>query len=89
MTKRTSTFITLTLIALLGVCAIGEAQVDTWTQKADMPTARWLLSTNSPVVQYQRLPRRLHTIPKAWVKINKRTETAIGVAAMLMDGELR
>ena len=50
MTNRTSTFITLTLIALLSVSAIGEAQEGTWTKKADMPTARWLLSTNSPVV---------------------------------------
>ena len=30
----------LTLIALLGVSAIGGAQEDTWTRKADMPTAR-------------------------------------------------
>ena len=36
----------LTLIVLLGVSAIGGAQVDTWTQKADMPTARNWFATS-------------------------------------------
>jgi hypothetical protein len=35
-----------TFIALLGFSPIGTAQVDTWTKKADMPTARWSLSTS-------------------------------------------
>jgi hypothetical protein len=37
---------TLTLIALLGVSAIGFAQEDTWTKKADMPFLRNNLSTS-------------------------------------------
>ena len=45
MTTRTSTFISLTLIALLGVSAIGTAQENTWAKKADMPTGRNGLST--------------------------------------------
>jgi hypothetical protein len=40
MTTSIQRFAILTLIVLLGVCAIGGAQVDTWTTKADMPTAR-------------------------------------------------
>ncbi|MFC1712830.1 IPT/TIG domain-containing protein [Candidatus Poribacteria bacterium] len=39
-------FFTLFLIALLGFPSIGAAQVGTWTRKADMPTARWGLSTS-------------------------------------------
>jgi hypothetical protein len=35
-----------TFIALLGFSSIGTAQIDTWTKKADMPTARWALSTS-------------------------------------------
>ena len=35
----------LILIALLGICAIGGAQEDTWTRKADMPTARAVHAT--------------------------------------------
>ncbi|MCH8290639.1 hypothetical protein IH992_06030 [Candidatus Poribacteria bacterium] len=36
----------LILITLFGISSNGVAQVDTWTQKADMPTARWGLSTS-------------------------------------------
>ena len=46
MTRRMTRFITITLIALLGVCAVGLAQVGTWTQKADMPTPRAGLATS-------------------------------------------
>ena len=50
MTKRSETTIwrraTLTLIAVLGFAAIGGAQQDTWTKKADMPTPRTGLSTS-------------------------------------------
>ena len=41
MVHRTSTFIGLTLIVLLGVCVICGAQEDTWTKKADMPIQRY------------------------------------------------
>ena len=40
----------LTLIVLLSISAMSRAQEGTWTKKADMPTARWILSTNSSVV---------------------------------------
>jgi N-acetylneuraminic acid mutarotase len=35
-----------TFIALLGFSSKASAQIDTWTKKADMPTARWSLSTS-------------------------------------------
>ena len=50
MTERSETTIrrlaTLTLIALLGVSAMAGAQEDTWTKKADMPTARYQVATS-------------------------------------------
>ena len=43
--STTGLFASFILIALLGVSSIGVAQVDTWTQRADMPTARATLGT--------------------------------------------
>ena len=36
----------LIVIALMGFAAIGAAQEDTWTKKADMPTPRYSFSTS-------------------------------------------
>ena len=44
--RTNSTLASLILIALLGVCAIGVAQVDTWTRKADLPTPSQALSAS-------------------------------------------
>ena len=40
----------LFLIALLCLPSSSPAEEDTWTRKADMPTAREYLSNNAPVV---------------------------------------
>ena len=46
MISRSSTFIGLMLMGLLGISAIGGTQEDTWTKKADMPTTRGEHSTS-------------------------------------------